>query len=45
MKCNECRLCMRGLPEGRMVGFALHGPGAAKARRRLPVLDQVSLEF
>lgn len=43
--CNECRLCMGSLPKGRVVGFAVHGQGAAKARRRLPVLDQVSMEF
>lgn len=43
--CVECRLCMRKLPEGTAIGFEIHGVGAAYARPRLPMLDQLSLDL
>lgn len=42
-KCIECRLCFKPLPKGRVIGFKLHGVGASKAARRLPVLGQLTL--
>lgn len=44
-KCNECRLCFKSLPKGVMIGFQLHGTGAAKARKRLPVLGQETMPW
>lgn len=44
-KCVECRLCFRPLPKGTAVGFQLHGMGAAKASRKLPVLNQTEMRY
>lgn len=38
LKCVDCRLCMRQLPRGTAIGFAVHGQMKRRAQRRLRVL-------
>lgn len=37
--CVQCRLCLDDKKLGVAIAFAPHGPGARKAKRRLPMLD------
>jgi hypothetical protein len=45
VKCIGCRLCFGKLSKGSVIAVQLHGVGAGKAARRIPLYGQTSLSF
>lgn len=43
VKCVGCRLCFGKLPKGSAIAVELHGVGAHKAARRIPIPGQLQL--